>query len=278
MKHILILLLILIFSDTGSQNIDEDELLDKIERIERNISDLQKGDFSKSNNLSGGYISRNEERQNQLESLSQNNFGKIEELENKIEKLEGKLDKLNQEIDFRLKEISDKLSGASVNTNINISDSTGDQKQSSEIEKKQDNENLKSNLQNNIDIKEKYENAIRLLWSNELDSALEELKALKQIKPENLMPNIQYWLGEVYYAKKDFNQAIIEFGEGLKNYPESIKGPDNMLKLGLSFSNIQRKAEACSVLIELQVKYSDAAKNVLQRAEKEKKKLSCPSE
>ena len=215
MKYILVLL-ILNFSDIKSQNIDEDELLDKIERIERNIVDLQKGDFSKSNNLSGGYISRNEERQNQLESLSQNNFGKIEELENKIEKLEDKLNKLNQEIDFRLKEISSKLSNNPNNTNINDIDPVGDQKQFFEIENELENEDLKKDPKNNIDIKGKYENAIKLLWSNELDSALEELKALKRIKPEDLMPNIQYWLGEVYYAKKDFNQAIIEFGEGFK--------------------------------------------------------------
>ena len=55
------------------------------------------------------------------------------------------------------------------------------------------------------------------------------------------MPNIQYWLGEVHYAQKNFEEAIIEFGEGLKNYPESIKGPDNLLKLGLSFSNLKKR-------------------------------------
>ena len=55
------------------------------------------------------------------------------------------------------------------------------------------------------------------------------------------MPNIQYWLGEVHYARKDFEKAIIEFEPGLKDYPESIKGPDNMLKLGLSFSNMEKK-------------------------------------
>ena len=31
------------------------------------------------------------------------------------------------------------------------------------------------------------------------------------------MPNIQYWLGEVYYANKNFQQAIIEFGKVLQN-------------------------------------------------------------
>ena len=92
------------------------------------------------------------------------------------------------------------------------------------------------------------------------------------------MPNIQYWLGEVFYAKKDFNQAAIEFGEGLKNYPESIKGPDNMLKLGLSFSNLSKINEACNVLIELELKYPDASKDVLQRSIKERKKMECPQE
>ena len=90
------------------------------------------------------------------------------------------------------------------------------------------------------------------------------------------MPNIQYWLGEVHYAQKKFEKAILEFGEGLKKYPDSIKGPDNMLKLGLSFANLE-KNEACNVFYELEVKYKSAPKNVLERANTEKK-LDCPRE
>ena len=92
------------------------------------------------------------------------------------------------------------------------------------------------------------------------------------------MPNIQYWLGEVYYAQKNFEKAIIAFGEGLEKYPESIKGPDNLLKLGLSFSNLKKKDEACNVLFELETKYKDAPKNVQERASSEIKKLECPKE
>ena len=101
---------------------------------------------------------------------------------------------------------------------------------------------------------------------------------LKKIEPEDLMPNIQYWLGEVYYAQKNFEKAIIAFGEGLEKYPESIKGPDNLLKLGLSFSNLKKKDEACNILLELKVKYEDAPKNVQERASSEIKKLECPKE
>ena len=41
---------------------------------------------------------------------------------------------------------------------------------------------------------------------------------------------------------------------------------------------MEKKIEACNVLIELQLKYPDASKNVLQRAGKEKKRLNCPDE
>ena len=127
-------------------------------------------------------------------------------------------------------------------------------------------------------IKKKYENAIKMLWANKYDQAEQELLQLKQIKPKDLMPNIQYWLGEVYYAKKDFSQAVIEFGEGFSNYPDSIKGPDNLLKLGLSFSNLNKKNEACSAFYELEVKYKSSPKNVLERSQEERKKLDCPRE
>ena len=104
------------------------------------------------------------------------------------------------------------------------------------------------------EIKKKYENAIKLLWASKFDEAERELQNLKKIEPDDLMPNIQYWLGEVYYAQKNFQKAIIAFGEGLEKYPESIKGPDNLLKLGLSFSNLKKKDEACNVLFELEIK------------------------
>ena len=72
------------------------------------------------------------------------------------------------------------------------------------------------------------------------------------------MPNIQYWLGEVHYAQKKLEKAILEFGEGLKKYPDSIKGPDNMSNLTF-LSNLE-KNEACNVFYELEVKYKSAPK------------------
>ena len=271
----------------SSQDIDPDDLLNKLERLERNITDLTKDKTEKS--LKSGYISRNEKRFDGIETDLQNNFGKIEELENRLDNIENNINISNQSLEMRFQEISEEISNLSrilLNKNTkktnSAKESTFDLDLDNLLEKNKENKTDKVNndivVDNKIDIKKKYENAIKLLWSNEYDDALKELLQLRDLNPTDLMPNIQYWLGEVHYARKDFEKAIIEFGTGLKDYPESIKGPDNMLKLGLSFSNMEKKIEACNVLIELQLKYPDASKNVLQRAGKEKKRLNCPDE
>ena len=267
----------------SSQDIDPDDLLNKIDRLERNISDLIKNKTEKS--LKSGYISRNEKRFDVIETDLQKNFGNIEELENRIDSIENNIKISNQSLEMRFQEISEDISNLRdllLNQSSNkISlgkESTFDSDSSNVTENTNNKINNDVAISDEIDIKKKYENAIKLLWSNEYDDALKELLQLRDLKPTDLMPNIQYWLGEVHYARKDFNKAIIEFGTGLKDYPESIKGPDNMLKLGLSFSNMKKKIEACNVFIELQLKYPDASKNVLQRADKEKKKLNCPDE
>ena len=288
---IFIFLVILVLKNNVlvSQDLDPEEFLDRLDRVERNISDLQKGIIDNiDKNLTSGYISRNESRLDKLETENQKNFGVLEELDNKLSEIQKKIDLINTDISIRLGDIEksiEQINLIDVKKVIGI-DTPDQDNQTFEIINDLDSGDEQNKVKSNqmqkslegIDPKVKYENAIKLLWSNKLDEALEELLILKEIKPEDLMPNIQYWLGEVFYAKKDFNQAAIEFGEGLKNYPESIKGPDNMLKLGLSFSNLSKINEACNVLIELELKYPDASKDVLQRSIKERKKMECPQE
>ena len=271
-----------------SQEVDLEDIIDRIDRIERNVSDLQKRKIGEiDRNLTTGYISRNESRLDSIETLNRTNFGKLEEIENLIKNLENKIDLINTDFDQRIKNIKENyerienFSEEKVSTINNSGKETklfdnSELNTSGDIEKE-----TKTDNESEIDEKElksRYENAIKLLWAADYDNALSELRNLKNFNPIDLMPNIQYWLGEVYYAKKDFNQAVIEFGEGLKQYPDSIKGPDNMLKLGLSFSNLNQKVDACNVLYELEIKYPDVPKNILEISNSERRKLSCPEE
>ena len=284
---ILPVLLLLFPIPSTSQNLDVDELLERLERIEKNISDIQKGkieEFEKS--LSSGYISRNESKLGDFETKIRTNFGLLEEIDNKVQNLDEKLNLIDKDLKSQinsLQKIIKKLNQVKPKTKESFRDSLS--KKENNLIKNNDGqgkdlkteENSITEL-NESDIKKKYENAIKLLWANKYEKAEEELLQLKTLNPEDLMPNIQYWLGEVYYANKNFQQAVIEFGEGFANFPDSIKGPDNLLKLGLSFSNLNQKNEACSAFYELEVKYKNSPKNVLERSQEERKKLNCPEE
>ena len=276
------LLCIYISKVSYSQEIDVDDLLDRLERIERNISDIQKGKFdSLDKSLSSGYISRNENRIDQIETNLRQNFGTLEEIQNQINLIGEKLDLINEDFQSRVLKLEkdfqvikeNKTTKKENKSSVDLSNFSGNDKN---VQK-----SIITNPQKNLseqEIKKKYENAIKLLWASKFEEAEVELVDLKKFNPEDLMPNIQYWLGEVHYAQKKFEKAILEFGEGLQKYPDSIKGPDNMLKLGLSFANLKKKSEACNVFYELEVKYKSAPKNVLERANSEKKKLDCPKE
>lgn len=255
-----------------SQELDSDDLLDRINRLERNIVDLQKSNPDlDSNTPSAGYIFRNEKRFDEIETATQSNFGKFEVLENRIVEIEEKIDLLNADISIRFEEIKKIIK---MNSDIKNDDESINQENFVESESEIKTE-FKETVVDLDKAKKKYENAIKLLWADNLDEAMKELKDLKSMNPPELMPNIQYWLGEVFYEKRDFSRAVLEFGEGLERYPDSIKGPDNMLKLGLSFSNLEKKIEACNVFFELEVKYPSASKDVLQRALTERDKLKC---
>ena len=276
------LLCIYISKVSYSQEIDVDDLLDRLERIERNISDIQKGKFdSLDKSLSSGYISRNEKRIDEIETNLRQNFGTLEEIQNQINLIGEKLDLINEDFQSRVLKLEkdfqvikeNKTTKKENKSSVDLSNFSGND---GNVQK-----SIITNPQLNLseqEIKKKYENAIKLLWASKFEEAEVELVDLKKFNPEDLMPNIQYWLGEVHYAQKKFEKAILEFGEGLQKYPDSIKGPDNMLKLGLSFANLKKKSEACNVFYELEVKYKSAPKNVLERANSEKKKLDCPKE
>ena len=277
----------LFFSLSFSQDIDYDDIINRIERIERNVSDLQKGKLGEiDKNLPAGYISRNESRLDKIETKNRLNFGILEEIQNKLQSLENKIDLINKDFQARIlkieKQIETNISNGDKNINLNKKKTSTN----AELKKKIQPENKKDQITEpnqsqsltEDQLKNKYENAIKLLWASKYEDAKKELLELKKFNPTDLMPNIQYWLGEVFYAQKDFGQAVIEFGEGLKKYPDSIKGPDNMLKLGLSFSNLQKVDEACNVLSALETKYEEAPKNVLEIAQTEKDKLKCPEE
>ncbi len=108
----------------------------------------------------------------------------------------------------------------------------------------------------------------------EAESALKDF--LEQHADDPLAGNAKYWLGETYYVRGDFRQAAVTFAEGFQRYPESTKAADNLLKLGMSLAQLDKKDDSCGAFSELLKRYPDASGSVLQRASLERERLSCP--
>ena len=101
-------------------------------------------------------------------------------------------------------------------------------------------------------------------------------KTFLQANPKHtLAGNAQYWLGESYYARKDYQNAMTAFAEGYKSYKTSPKGPDNLLKLGITLAVMGRKADACQVFAKFSQDYPRATDLQKRRVDQERHKNGC---
>lgn len=70
-------------------------------------------------------------------------------------------------------------------------------------------------------------------------SAMETFRRfLTRFPDHELADNAQYWVGEIYYARGDWERAILEFDKVVKKYPAGEKVPDALLKQGFSFGKL----------------------------------------
>jgi tol-pal system protein YbgF len=78
---------------------------------------------------------------------------------------------------------------------------------------------------------------------------------LKNFPQSELADNAQYWIGESYYAKEQYQEAYGAFRKVLDNYPEGDKVPGALLKTAYCSFALGRKEEGRKYLQELISKY-----------------------
>lgn len=90
---------------------------------------------------------------------------------------------------------------------------------------------------------------------------------LEQNPKHELAANARYWTGETYYSEKKYEQAILEFQEVIKNFPDKEKVPAAMFKQAAAFAEIGDTKSARYVLKKLVDDYpaSEEAKRAKDR-------------
>lgn len=66
-----------------------------------------------------------------------------------------------------------------------------------------------------------------------------------------LAGNAQFWLGEIFYHRRDFEEAILAYQQVIENYSDGNKVAAALLKQGFAFSSLGDKDNARLILQEL---------------------------
>jgi len=210
-----------------------------------------------------------EDRLNQLQQTITMLTGQVEQLQYRNQQLQQQLEKMQADHDFRLEQIEKGRGGAArppgptpgpapppPNTAANAPPGPGGT--------------------GGAQGEQLYHDAFKLLQDGDYPGAERAFKNFVQRNPQHVLAgNAQYWLGETYYARRDYQNAMVAFAEGYKVYKASPKGPDNLLKLGITLAVLNKKSEACAVFARFNQDYPRATDLQKRRIDQERQKNGC---
>ena len=101
-----------------------------------------------------------------------------------------------------------------------------------------------------------YSNGLRDITSGKYDLANSEFQDyLKYYGDTDLASNAQFYLGEIAYAQKNYEDAVREYDKVLNNYPKSFKLAPARYKKGMAFLELGQKNSGIKELREVVKRY-----------------------
>jgi len=251
--------------------------------------------------------------ESRLDQIDQNEMRKIggqfDELRNLIERMDARLEKLVADVDFRLTALESTPQATAVSSQAPgvldnaDSDPTRSGGASSFVEPddgyqpsgsprilgtipledgvvepftREPEQTVLASILPDGTPEERYKFALGLLRKAQYDKADSVLGAFIEVHGDHpLADNASFWRGETFYARKLFGDAARIYATNLQIYPEGVKAPDNMVKLGMALANLERTNEACQAFAELHRKFPDMPANVRQAADRGRSAASC---
>lgn len=100
-----------------------------------------------------------------------------------------------------------------------------------------------------VDAPAEYRAAVDLVRGGKYEESIAALRAfLEHFPRHDYADNAQYWLGEAFYAQKDYAHALIEFRATIETYPRGNKVPDALLKVGYCYQALGKTDKAHAIL------------------------------
>jgi tol-pal system protein YbgF len=285
------------------------ELLDRLEKIQKDIQTLEKAVYSKNASLPSDNVVVNEALTRQLSKISelekqiQQMTSKFEENNYKLQQLSDRLNKVSNDSQLRFQQlennkvISEKVSAPKEvilektpavkkkETNILNSEEVDKEEENVIQEKPVQSENIKLKEKVNkpktkvlpkVSIAEQYKYAMNIMKSGDFEKAEIAFKEFVDTHSKHeLAGSAQFWYGETFYIRQLYEDAAAAFLDGYQKYPNSPKASENLLKLGVTLAELGEIEQGCKMIINLKKAYPKTDAAILQKSSYEKKRFNC---
>lgn len=265
---------------SGTASAQTGSFEEELAQLREDVTFLQRQVYN-DNNSSASHLTSSKNvsvQMGQFDELLRQVIGRTDELEHRIKKLNERLDMMNKDVDVRFKLLEGKpISGGG------MSDLSEKAKFAAPVASDAPKSIVGDSIKGDdlkplkgFDVKGIYQEGLEALKGGNDKLAEEKFNTiLSRFQSDALAGNAQYWLGEVYYGRKDFTKAAVAFAKGYEKYKSGPKGADSLLKLGMSMRELKKIPEACAAFTSLAKEFPKAEKSLLDKAKTEAVKLKC---
>ena len=206
---------------------------------------------------------------------------RVEEVRYQFDRRIGQVGQSSRDGDQRLKDMEERLAKLSEEVKAQTAELKSRDEELRRLKEQEGatrsaNEAREKATAENAAVKKEYDEAMRLVERKDYRAAIPRLKEfLKKYPDSNFGDNAQYWLGESYYAIKEYDQAILEFDGVRRRSPKGDKAPAALLKQGFAFAELGDKLDARLILQELVERFPDSEEAA--KAKQRLKSLDSPA-
>lgn len=313
-RFLIHLLIFIFFANISFAQQDKmNELLDKLEKIQKDIQTLEKAVYTKNTNLPSDNILLNEALTKQLSKISelekqiQQMTQKYEENSYQLQQFTDKLNKVSNDNQLRLQQLENnkfasdkvsspkevieekkisppKISNQNVLNKEEVEETNADEDNSLK-DKSVNTESLKLKEKPNkaqakilpkASAAERYKFAMNIMKSGDFEKAEIAFKEFVDAHAKHeLAGSAQFWYGETFYIRQLYEDAAVAFLDGYQKYPNSPKAPENLLKLGVTLAELGEIEQGCKMISNLKKAYPKIDASILQKSSYEKKRFNC---
>ena len=313
--HIIFLPVVVIFL-TNIISAEEEEIYlkaisDQIQVITKDLKTLEKAVYQKSDlfskkpsssinsdSLNEDIMTKHLLKLNEIEDQFRELTNKFEEVNFKLDKLSTRVTKIQSDTQLRFSDMENGNINSKIEKQTSLPGSAKPQDfgaapayETSNLPKEQSINSIESaqtviteQTEANVSLlpdkpaEDQYEFAVSFMKIGDYETAEFALKEfIDKNKDHDLAGSAQYWYGETFRIRQLYSDAATAYLDGYQNYPKSIKGPDNLLKLGITMVELGEKDQGCKMISGIKKEYPKANKSVLQKAQYEQKKFKCKS-